>query len=284
MNKVAIIGVGLIGGSFGLALKSRGFSGCVAGVGRSRQTLEQARARGAIDEAFEELEPAVAGAGLVFLAAPILAILDLLERVRRAAPENALVTDAGSTKAEIVDRAATLFSDAPLFIGGHPLAGREKRGVEAADAGLFMGARWVLTPLRRTQLETEPARDLLRWIERFGARPVILDAQLHDEIVAWTSHLPQMAATALASVVAENLEDLEDLRLSAGGLRDTTRLAESSYPVWRDICFTNTKNLEEALSSLIQKLEHLRDNLRSRALEEEFQRAHRLREDLRKIE
>ena len=205
---------------------------------------------------------------------------DLLERVRRAVREDALVTDVGSTKAAIVDRATTLYNNGPVFIGGHPLAGREKRGVEAAEPDLFVGARWVLTPWRRAHLETAPAREFLRWIEKLGARPVVMDAELHDQIVAWTSHLPQLAATALASTVAENLNDQEDLLLSGGGLRDTTRLAESPYRVWRDIFLTNTENLEVALSALIQKLEHLRENLRTRTLEEEFRRAQDLREKI----
>ena len=276
MQKVVIIGVGLIGGSFGLGLKSRGFTGRIAGVGR-RVTLEKALARGAIDEAFEELGPALAGADLVLLAAPIMAILDLLERVRKGVPEGALVTDVGSTKSQIVERAAALYGDAPIFIGGHPMAGREKQGIEAAQADLFVGAPYVLTPWRITHLETAPAREFIHWIERLGALPVVMDAELHDQIVSWTSHLPQLAATALAATVAESLADLEDLRLSAGGLRDTTRLAESPYRVWRDICLTNTENLEAALSALIQKLEHLRENLRTRALEEEFRRARDLR-------
>lgn len=278
-RRVAIVGVGLIGGSFGLGLKSRGFNGRIAGVGRP-ETLASAKALGAIDEAFEEPEPAVAGADLVLLAVPIMAILDLLERVRAAAPESALVTDVGSTKAQIVERAAEIYFDAPLFIGGHPMAGREKRGVEAARADLFAGASWALTPRRRAHLETAPAREFLSWIEQLGAQPVVLDAERHDQIVSWTSHLPQLAATALASVVAENLFSEEDLRLSAGGLRDTTRLAESPYGLWRDVCLTNTEKLEMALSALIQKLEHLRDNLRTRALEEEFRRAQELRAKL----
>ena len=126
-------------------------------------------------------------------------------------------------------------------------------------------------------------REFWKWIERIGANPVVLDAELHDQIVSWTSHLPQMAATALAATVAENVQDLEDLRLSASGLRDTTRLAESSYRLWRDICMTNSENMEEAIAALIQKLEHMRDNLRTRALEEEFVRGSRLRERLRDL-
>jgi prephenate dehydrogenase len=283
MNRVAIIGVGLIGGSLGLALKHSGFEGTIAGADHPA-ALKRARERGALDEAWEELEPAVAGADLVFLAAPILAILDLLGRVRRAAPDAAVVTDAGSTKTQICDRASTLFVEGPLFIGGHPLAGREQQGVEAANAGLFRGTRWVLTPQRVADLETPRGSVLLECIETLGAQPVVMDAEVHDQIVAWTSHLPQLTATALAATVLDNLDDPEDLRLSAAGLRDTTRLADSPYRMWRDICLTNSENLETALSALIQKLDDLRDNLRRRALEEEFRRARQLREHLRGTE
>ncbi len=281
MNRVAIIGVGLIGGSFGLALKARGFTGKIAGVAR-RATLEKAIARKAIDEAHEEIAPAVAGADLVLMAAPILTILDQLEIVRKGVPATALVTDAGSTKSAIVDRARELYGEGPIFVGGHPLAGKEKTGVEAADADLFKGAPWVLAPWQRAQLETAPARDFQDWIRKIGARIVVLDAEVHDQIVAWTSHLPQMAATALAATIADNLDDPEDLSLSGSGLRDTTRLAESSYRLWRDICHTNSENLEGALDALIQKLQHMRENLRTRSLEEEFQRAAGLREKMRR--
>jgi len=280
MKRIAIIGVGLMGGSFGLALKQAGFDGAIAGTDQ-QAVLAEAKKRGAIDEACPELEAAVSGADLVLLATPILTTLDLLERVRKAAGPAAMVTDAGSTKAQICERAATRFGDGPWFVGGHPLAGRERHGVAAADAALFAGARWVLTPQRVTHLETAPGRALLQIVERVGAHPMVMDAEAHDETVAWTSHLPQLVATALAAAVAENLADPDDLRLAASGLRDTTRLADSSYRVWRDICLTNSDNLSEALAALVQKIEYLRDNLRMRGLEEEFQRAHRLREQLR---
>ncbi len=287
MERVAIVGVGLIGGSLGLALKKHGFGGAITGVGR-RETLEKARAAGAIDEACTELEPAVRQADLVYLAAPISVILDLLPRVRQAARPEALVTDAGSTKAHIADRGADLFGAAPAgnspgpwFVGGHPMAGSEKRGVANASAELFRGATYVLTPARREHLEAPAVREFQVWLDRFGARVVVMDAELHDEVVAWTSHLPQLVATALASTVLEKVAE-DNLHLAAGGLRDTTRLAESPYSVWRDICLTNTDNIEQALDAIIQKLEHLRENLRTRALEQEFEAGQRLRERLKK--
>ncbi len=202
----------------------------------------------------------------------------------RAVASTAIVTDTGSTKSRICERGLELFDHQPWFVGGHPLAGRERHGVDAADPQLFAGSRWVLTPHRVTHLETDAGRGLLSIIERVGAVPLVMDAEAHDETVAWTSHLPQMVATALAAVVNENLGDPDDLRLSASGLRDTTRLADSSYRVWRDICLTNGDNLDVALAALVQKLEHLRENLKTRGLEEEFQNAHRLREQLRGLE
>ncbi len=282
MERVTIIGVGLIGGSLGLALKKHGFPGVIAGVGR-RQTVEKALAAGAIDQPYEELEPAVRDADLVYLATPISTILDLLPRVRGAAPAHTLVTDAGSTKSQIVDRGAALFPDGvqgPLFIGGHPMAGSEKRGVENASADLFHGATYILTPMRRDHLEAPCARQFRAWLDCFGARVVVMDAELHDEVVAWTSHLPQLVATALAATVLEKVSG-DNLQMAAGGFRDTTRLAESPYSLWRDICLTNTENIEEALEAMAQKLEHLRENLRSRGLQQEFQAGQELRERLK---
>ncbi len=279
MRYVAIIGVGLIGGSLGLALKKRGFQGTIGGVGR-RATLEKALAAGVIDQGFEEPEGAVRQADLVYLATPIATILDFMERIQTVAPPHALVTDAGSTKAEIADRGARLFGESPVFIGGHPMAGSEKRGVENASPDLFERATYILTPSRRHHLETPAGKEFREWLDRLGARVVVMDAGLHDEVVAWTSHLPQMVATALAATVLENVSR-EDLQLGGSGLRDTTRLAESAYSVWRDICFTNSENIADALNAMIQKLEYLRENLRSRALQTEFEAGQELRSKLK---
>lgn len=282
MERVAIIGVGLIGGSLGLALKKHGFRGVVTGVGR-RETLDKAVAAGAIDRGHPELEPAVREADFVYMATPIAVILDLLPRVRELAAAGTLLTDAGSTKAQITSRADRLFSGGPaLFIGGHPMAGSEKRGVENASAELFRGATYVLTPAHRDDFEAPAAREFRDWLERFGARVMIMDAELHDEVVAWTSHLPQLVATALAATVLDYARG-DDLALAGGGLRDTTRLADSAYSVWRDICLTNTENIDDALEAMLRKLEYLRENLRTRALQQEFEAGQKLRERLRKL-
>ncbi|MBI1955835.1 MAG: prephenate dehydrogenase [Acidobacteria bacterium] len=280
IRQITICGVGLIGGSLGLALKKAGFQGRIVGHGRPA-TLEKAQRLGAIDSGSASLAEAVAEADVVYLSTPILSILELLGKLPAMVKQEALVTDAGSTKAAICDRATGLFPGKPWFVGGHPMAGKETTGVENADADLFRGSRYALTPYSRHHLDPPVVRAFVAWLDRIGARILILDAEVHDEIVTWTSHLPQLVSTALAVAVMENLKVPEDLELSAGGLRDASRLAESAYGVWRDICLTNAENLEQALTTLTQVLEHLRDNLRTRELELIFERANELRRQLK---
>ncbi len=272
MDTVAVVGVGLIGGSFALALKRAGFRGRVLGVS-SAPVVAAALERGAIDEALP-LEEAAARADLLYLAQPIGRILDTLRRLDPVVREGALVTDAGSTKREIV-AAASMHLRRCRFLGGHPMAGKEKRGVEEAEAGLFEGRTYALTPLTPTDLDP----DFVEWVTRIGAVPVILDPAEHDRIVALTSHLAQLASTALAATVGQNLK--EHLEVSGPGLADTTRLAMSSFGLWRDILATNTAEIERALNAYIQELEHIRDNLRTRSLEEEFLNAAALAQRLR---
>jgi len=279
IRQVTICGVGLIGGSLGLALKKAGFAGRMVGYGRPA-TLEKARRRGAIDSGSSNLAEAVADADLVYLSMPILTILEVMRKLPELVKAEALITDAGSTKAVICQKGIELFPSRPWFVGGHPMAGKESTGVENADADLFQGARYALTPYSRHHLDEPVARCFVGWLDRIGARVLILDAELHDEIVTWTSHLPQLVSTALAVAVMENVKLPEDLELSGNGLRDASRLADSSYNVWRDICITNEENLERALTTFTQTLEHLRDNLRTRELEHMFERANELRRRL----
>ena len=270
MNTVAIVGVGLIGGSFALALRAAGFRGRILGVSSPR-TLDAAAGLGVIDEGLP-LEAAVPAADLIYLANPIARILEVLPAVALLARPGSLTTDAGSTKSAIVARASVLFTGDALFLGGHPLAGKAERGVEAAEATLFGGAPYVLTPASGDLPGHPAAAEFHAWLQRLGARVLILTPDEHDRAVAFTSHLPQLASTALASVILENTFP-GDRAISGGGLRDMTRLAESAYELWRDICLTNTDNLDRALQLYIQKLEHLRQNLRERELEREFNRA-----------
>ena len=279
MNSVAIVGTGLIGASFGLALRQAGFIGPILGVS-SERALADAVAVGAIDRGVT-LAEAAGQAELVFLSQSIGRILDTLRHLDPLLRPGALVTDAGSTKNEIVDHARQ-FIRRGQFLGGHPMAGKELRGAAAAEAGLFQGCTWVLTPDEPAELETPAARAFLDWLDRIGARLVALDCDEHDRVVAFTSHLAQLASTALASSVGENLSEERHLRVAGPGLRGMTRLALSSYDLWRDILATNTEHIDRALSRYVQKMEYIRDNLRTRQLQNEFAHGADLAARLRK--
>jgi prephenate dehydrogenase len=268
LRTVAIVGVGLIGGSFGLALRKAGFDGEILGVS-SEGAIAEALQRGAIDRGLP-LAEAAAKAHLIYIAQPIGRIMDTLRHLDGVVREDALITDAGSTKSAIVSVARKMIRRCQ-FLGGHPMAGKEKRGVAEAEAGLFVGRTYVLTPTRETDLETACAKDFLEWIGRIGAVPVVMGPDQHDLIVSFTSHLPQLAATALAATVGENLESAEDLEVAGPGLADTTRLAKSSYEIWRDILATNTDSIDRALAAYIARLEFMRENLRTRQMQEQFE-------------
>jgi prephenate dehydrogenase len=237
---------------------------------------------GAVDEGTDDLGRAVRDADLIILAAPVGAILDCIPRLKDVASSRALVTDVGSTKRLICERARESFVDGPLFLGGHPLAGKERAGVENADATLFTNARYVLTPLEGGLLEDPRVKAFISLVTAIGARPHIMDPARHDRALAFLSHLPQLLSSALASVIAEeSLETRLPVELAASGFRDVTRLAESPYSVWRDICLTNIENIQQALEALVEKLEFMKQHLSDHELEREFQQASKLREKLR---
>jgi prephenate dehydrogenase len=264
---VTVAGVGLIGGSFALALKKAGFEGKIIGVS-SPATVEAALARGAIDEALP-LAEAAGQSDIVYLAQPIENILATLDIVDDLVRPGTLITDAGSTKQAIVERArATIHRG--RFIGGHPMAGKEARGVEAADANLFAGRNYVLTGTD-VVLET--------WIGKMGARLVYLEPAEHDRLVALVSHLPQLLSTALATLIAGNPEAI---KVAGPAAADLTRLALSPYPIWRDIFSTNAAEVDHVLGAAIAQLESLRTNLLSRSdMEATFERAAQAASQLR---
>ena len=283
-RRVAIVGLGLLGGSWGLALKKAGFTGRIVGYARRAETREQALGEGAVDEGFADVNEAVHGADLVILATPVAVILDHLARLQPHLSPQALITDVGSTKRRICERAAELYAQRPLFLGGHPMAGKERSGLENADARLFENARYVLTPVKPEHLDDDRVQAFRALVAAIGARPLTSDPATHDLAVAYLSHLPQLLSSGLASLIEEKhtAEDLS-LELAASGFRDVTRLADSPYSVWRDICLTNTENIQMALDALIQKLESIKDHLGDRELEREFLAAHRLRDKLREM-
>jgi prephenate dehydrogenase len=163
------------------------------------------------------------------------------------------------------------------------MAGKETRGAGAADAWLFRNRTWVLTPDDPAELETDPGREFRAWLDRIGARVLTLDCDEHDRVVSLTSHLAQLASTALAATVGERLGPPSRLQAAGPGLEDMTRLAMGSYEIWRDILATNTEHIDRALAQYIQELEHMRENLRTRQVQEEFERGSGLAVRLRKM-
>jgi prephenate dehydrogenase len=210
----------------------------------------------------------------------VLAIVDLIGRLGPALPVGTLLTDVGSTKAAVAQQAVKVFGKnaGKRFLGGHPMAGKEQSGVEFADADLFQDAVWFMTPLPGQKLQDGLFAEFLEWIDRMGARIAMLPPKEHDRLCAWISHVPQMLSTALAAALVEEFGEEAPL-LAAGGpaLREMTRISASPYSMWRDIAISNQKNLGDALLKVEQRLAHIRENLSTRQLAEEFELAHGLK-------
>jgi prephenate dehydrogenase len=279
IRQITIIGNGLIGGSLGLALRKKKFAGRIIGCDREA-TLEKARMCGAIDDGSPNPGDAVHGSQVVVLATPVLAIIDLIERVGPVLSAKALLTDVGSTKSAVVERAIKVFGKnaGKRFLAGHPMAGKELSGVEFADADLFQNAVWFLTPMAGQNLNEGVFAEYAGWIDQIGARIAMLPAEDHDRLCAWISHVPQMISTALASALVEEFGQEAPL-LPAGGraLQEMTRISASPYSMWRDIAISNKKNLADALWKVEQRIAHIRENLATRELAVEFEQAHQLR-------
>lgn len=279
IRQITIIGTGLIGGSLALALRKKKFAGRIVGCDREG-TLERARMRGAIDDGTADPGEAVRGSQVVVLATPVLAICDLIERVGPVLPAKALLTDVGSTKAVVVERAVKVFGKTvgKRFLPGHPMAGKELSGVDYADPDLFQNAVWFFSPLPGQHLNEGLNAEFAGWIDQIGARIAMLPAEEHDRLCAWISHVPQMMSTALAAALVEEF-GAEAPLLPAGGraLQEMTRIAASPYSMWRDVAISNKKNLQDALSKVEQRLAHIRENLATRELAAEFEQAHELR-------
>ena len=279
IRQITIIGTGLIGGSLGLALKKRRFPGKIVGCDRA-PVLERAHDLGAIDRGDTKPADAVRGSQVVVLATPVVAVIDLIERLGSALSARTLLTDVGSTKEEVVKRSQKAMGKRAVthFLAGHPMAGKEQSGVEFADADLFQGAAWFITPLPGQKIYDGLSGEFLEWVERIGARIASLDASEHDRLCAWISHLPQMISTGLAAALVDEFgEDAPLLEAGGRALREMTRISASPYSMWRDIALTNKKNLSDALLRLEQRLAHIRENLDSRELAAEFERAHLLK-------
>jgi prephenate dehydrogenase len=304
ISRVTILGTGLIGGSFALALRKYTTDMHIAGWDRP-DVVRGAKTCGALDEAFSgELTPVLQNADLIYMALPIAVTIDLLPEVARHAPSHALVTDACSTKVRISQTADELFptEKGPLFLGGHPMAGRELPGIAHADPNLFRDNTYALIAKSPESVvaglqtrsappanEPTPAHDprisaFVKILEKIGARPLWLGAQQHDYAVGLASHLPQLAAVALAGFLYDRLDENGlPITLAGPGLRDSLRLAGSPYSTWRDIVLTNQEVLSAALDLFARRLDDLREKLASRELEADFDAANELYKLLRSL-
>jgi prephenate dehydrogenase len=285
ISRVTILGTGLIGGSFALALRKYTKEMHVSGWDRA-DVAREAQSRGAIDEAFSgELAIALRNADLIYIALPIAPTIDLLPEIARHAPSHALVTDACSTKVRITQAAAELFpaERGPFFLGGHPMAGRELSGIAHAHADLFRESTYAL--IGASSLQDDPrVSAFTKILEKIGARPLWLGAQQHDYAVGLASHLPQLAAVALAGFLYDRLDENGlPITLAGPGLRDSLRLAGSPYSTWRDIVLTNQEVLSAALDLFARRLDDLREKLASRELEADFDAANELYKLLRSL-
>jgi prephenate dehydrogenase len=285
ISRITILGTGLIGGSFALALRKYTKEMHVSGWDRA-DVVREAQNRGAIDEAFSgELAPALRNADLIYIALPIAPTIDLLPEIARHAPSHTLVTDACSTKVRITQAAAELFpaERGPFFLGGHPMAGRELSGIAHAHADLFRESTYALIGAS-SQQEDPRVSAFVKILEKIGARPLWLGAQQHDYAVGLASHLPQLAAVALAGFLYDRLDENGlPITLAGPGLRDSLRLAGSPYSTWRDIVLTNQEVLSAALDLFARRLDDLREKLASRELEADFDAANELYKLLRSL-
>ncbi len=270
---IAIVGLGLIGGSIALAVRERWPASRVFGVD-AEPVLAHALGAGAIERGFETIA-ALPESSLIVLAAPVRQNIELLQQISRPT----IVTDVGGTKRDIVNAARALPA-AVSFVGGHPLGGGERGGFAFARPDLFAGRPWIFTP--EGDSASDPVDRLSRLVAGLGAKPSIMSADEHDRVMAFVSHLPQLAASALMDAVGSAAHS-EGLRMAGRGLVDTTRLASSPADVWRDICLTNADSIEKALDCLIQRLTQLRGDLRrGDAVEAVFSAAAKWRAELMK--
>jgi prephenate dehydrogenase len=284
-KQVAIVGVGLIGGSLGMVLKQRRLADAVVGIGRRVENLKTAVALGAIDRYVSEPSAGIEGADLVVLATPVDTYEQHLKQWASDLRPGTIVTDVGSVKGDLVTQAESLMPASVLFVGAHPIAGREKTGVAAGSVDLFRGAKCILTPTART------APDALRTIravwEVAGSQVSEMDPYLHDRVLGAVSHLPHAVAFSLINALVEVRDrlvpELDLLAYAGGGLRDTTRIAASSPEMWRDIFLWNRENLVSTIEVYERYLAHLKHLIKAGdgpGIEKELERAKQVREQL----
>jgi prephenate dehydrogenase len=260
-RKITIVGVGLLGGSIGLAARKRKLAGEIAGYVRRKKTIAECEKFGAMDYVIMDLQAAVSNADLVILCTPIAQMQSLAEQFLPALKRGAIVTDVGSVKADVMRELESLVAKAGAhFVGSHPMAGGEKMGVAAARADLYENAVCVLTPTRKSNASA--VRKLERFWKALGSRVVKMPPEQHDLFVSRTSHLPHVVAATLANLVLSSSQPKGQAQLCATGFRDMTRIASGSPEMWRDIALANRKHLAGAINGFISELQVFQKALR----------------------
>jgi len=260
IDRLAIVGVGLIGGSLALALKEAGAVGSVVGIGRGRANLETALARGLVDEISQDPATGVKDADVIFLATPVRTLGPVTEQMMAHLKPGAILTDGGSVKQAVIDAIEPHLRSDVQFVPGHPIAGTENSGAEAAFATLYRERRCILTPTARTE-QTALAQIARMW-ERVGSQVVVMGVEKHDRVLAAISHLPHMVAYALVNAVgAYDRYDENILEYSAGGFRDFTRIASSDPTMWSDIALTNREALVEMMDQFAAFFTELKEDV-----------------------
>jgi prephenate dehydrogenase len=282
IERIAILGTGLIGSSVGMALRESGFEGIIAGWDREVVQAAIALGREAITVIAEDPLTAATESDVVLLSGPVFSILEWLEQLAPLLRPDQLVTDVGSVKRILCERATGLYNEAgkPGFLPGHPMAGKEVSGSANGDGEIFRGAVWLFTECDESMSPEARAKatEWRGWVQKFESRVLDLDPVRHDELCAWVSHLPQFVSTALSALLEDKFPHDEDLRAIGGrALREMTRLGASPYSMWRDIAHTNTESVATTLLALEQRLTHLREHLKTAELRDEFDLANRFR-------
>lgn len=281
IEKIAIIGTGLIGASFAAALKSKGFTGHIAGCATTDATITRALELGLIDSGSTSASVVADNADLVMLAVPMMGFRQVLENIAPVLKDSCIVTDGGSVKGSMIEDARQVLGELSRVVPGHPIAGKEFSGVDAADSVLYAGQLVILTPDATTDpVATRAVQQL--W-ELCGARVEVLRADDHDRVLAATSHLPHVIAFGIVDMLAKHQSRDEVFRYSAGGFRDFTRIASGDPVMWRDICLSNGGAISEILGELMQQLAVLKDQIEASdgaALEQVFTNAKTTRDAL----
>jgi len=284
IDRIAIFGTGLIGASVGLALRSHGYAGSIAGWDPNHDEAVIAQGKGAITSIASDSIAAARESQLILLCGPVFTILEWLDRLAPVLQSGQLITDVGSVKSVICEHAGVRYGlvHTAGFLPGHPMAGKEVSGAVNADATLFDGAAWLFTETAESRAMHSASRAVADewrgWTMKFGCRVIDLDPARHDVLCAWVSHLPQYLSTSLSALFEDEFPEKDEM-LAVGGraLREMTRLGGSPFSMWRDIAHTNTTAIADALFALEQRLAHLRENLKTPALREEFEHANRFR-------